>query len=535
MRRTEHIERESASLEQRCWVRLTRCCNNRCAFCHDSEVQDGTVRSFSEVASEIRQGRKNGARRLILSGGEPTLHPRFVDFVQLGRDVGFSWIQVVTNGRRFSYPGFATRVRAAGLDEATFSMHGHNSALHDELVRVDGGFEQSLRGMKNLMEEGCVVNVDVVLNSRNIRHLVDILSFFVGFGVREFDLLWLVPFGRAWENRNLLFFEPAFGLQWIRRAIRYARRKRLTVWTNRLPPWLLEGAEELIQDPHKIHDEVNGRRAELKAWLNHGQRLRCRQPARCRQCFLEPFCGWLENIRNSHRRASWTHLVCDPASTTDALPRWVRNVRLLARDQDAAARFCLAYGARGRRVDRLVLLLDTPPSRALLGAARAAGREIVLATSKIACVRKIIGIRATNLEIILNSGNMKGARLAAPAGTCFSFESCATASETARLAFNPLYALPVRASGPIYLDNIPLCVQPKKSFGRVFNMIGAQCLTGDKTFDLDQLTDWFIREGYRVRSLRCRTCCLYGECPGFPINLVRHFGFSVCRPLEMPI
>ncbi len=535
MRRTQHIERESASLEQRSWVRLTRCCNNRCMFCHDSEVQDGTVRSFSEVESEIRQGRKNGARRLILSGGEPTLHPKFIDFVQLGRDEGFSWIQVVTNGRRFSYPDFASRARAAGLDEATFSMHGHNSALHDELVRVDGGFEQSLRGMRNLMEAGCVVNVDVVINSKNIRHLVDILSFFVSVGIREFDLLWLVPFGRAWKNRNLLFLEPAFAVPWIRRAIRYARRKKLTVWTNRLPPWLLEGAEDLIQDPHKIHDEVNGRRAELEAWINRGERLRCRQPARCRQCFIEPFCDWVEGLRRSLKPTSWTQLVCDPRKPHH-LPGWSRHICLDASDVAAAEKYCAALMKSGRMLHRLVLAIKEQPTESLVNAAAGLTRELVLATPRFDDTWLIYQNWGLSAEVVLEAASFeKIRRFRLPPGTSFSLGSFATASETARYGCDPRKILSHVSCGQAYMDNLPRCVRPKDSFLRQFYVLGAECFKEERTFELDNLADWFIREGYRARSVRCRKCVFRKDCPGFPINHVRTFGFSLCRPVEEPI
>jgi hypothetical protein len=69
------------------------------------------------------------------------------------------------------------------------------------------------------------------------------------------------------------------------------------VWTNRLPPHLLEGLEELIQDPHKLHDEVRGRRKELEQSMRSGQDLPCKDPERCPVCFLNEFCSELERLR----------------------------------------------------------------------------------------------------------------------------------------------------------------------------------------------------------------------------------------------
>src|SRR5262245_53902158 len=93
---TEH---EEAAHEKRNWVRLTFDCNNRCTFCLDSDTHDGEIRDREDVKTQILDGRKKGAERLILSGGEPTIHPNYVDFIKLGRMAGYRKIQTVTNGR----------------------------------------------------------------------------------------------------------------------------------------------------------------------------------------------------------------------------------------------------------------------------------------------------------------------------------------------------------------------------------------------------------------------------------------------------
>ena len=42
----------------------------------------------------------------------------------------------------------------------------------------------------------------------------------------------------------------------LREAVALCQERGAVVWTNRLPPSLLEGCESLIQDPEKILDEV---------------------------------------------------------------------------------------------------------------------------------------------------------------------------------------------------------------------------------------------------------------------------------------
>jgi len=293
----DEIERERAAWEKRHWVRLTFACNNRCLFCLDSDVQTGRMLDAGRLREDLERGIAQGAERLILSGGEPSIHPRYLELIGYGRELGYKWIQTVTNGRMFAYRKFAAKAVEAGLNEATLSMHGHTPGIHDHLVGVEGAFRQGIQGMQNLLAEGVVVSVDVVLNRINLEELPGILEFFMDQGIGEFDLLWPVPFGRAWENRDKIMFDKTPPVGMLREAIARARSRGAVIWTNRLPPGLLEGLEDLIQDPHKLHDEVRGRRQEFEEYLQSGREIPCRDPERCRLCFVEGFCTGLARLR----------------------------------------------------------------------------------------------------------------------------------------------------------------------------------------------------------------------------------------------
>ena len=281
------LSREEVAGEARHWVRISRTCNNRCSFCLDSDVQDGTFVPREEVEAEIRRGVEEGAVRLILSGGEATIHPDFLDLVRLGKELGYGHVQTITNGRMFAYADFTRRAVKAGLDEVTFSLHGHTPELSDELTGVPGSFVQTVAGIRNVVATGIVVSGDVVVSRRNVRHLRSVLDLFITLGIREFDILMVVPFGRASPGAGLLF-DPGDELEHLHRALELARDPSLHLWTNRLPARFLEGFEDLIQDPHKLHDEVRGRSGILRD-LVEGRPMRC-EGDRCSHCFINGLC-----------------------------------------------------------------------------------------------------------------------------------------------------------------------------------------------------------------------------------------------------
>lgn len=278
--------------EKRHWVRLTRYCNQRCLFCLDRYAQTGGVVPLASVRRELALGRKQGLRRVVLSGGEPTVHPDFVAAVRLARELGYAHVQTITNGRRFCYGDFFAQAVAAGLGEATFSLHGNTADLHDRLTKVPGSFVQAVTALRRaLATPGFIVSVDVVINRLNLPVLRDHLDFCIGLGVREFDLLALVPFGDAWKNRETLHcdFSRPEELAQLHRALELSRRPDLHVWTNRLRPEHLEGFESLIQPPDKILDEVRGRGRIFARYLNGGRAPGCRGES-CERCFLRDFC-----------------------------------------------------------------------------------------------------------------------------------------------------------------------------------------------------------------------------------------------------
>ena len=295
------VEKEDAAHQKRNWVRLTFDCNDRCVFCLDAHTHNGTNRSREEIKAQILDGRRKGAERLILSGGEPTIHPDYVQFIKLGRMAGYQKIQTVTNGRLFAYKEFLTRCIDAGLGEITFSIHGVNARIHDALVGTKGAFDQEIKGLQNALDDGrVIINIDVCVNRGNVKTLPDLLEKFTNMGVYEYDLLHVIPFGRAYtEGKETLFYDLEEMRPYLLAAFEYSKRPDMHIWLNRFPVPHLEGFENLIQDPYKLNDEIRGRKEEYELLIDHGVPLDCRAPHRCSHCYLEPICDELEDVRET--------------------------------------------------------------------------------------------------------------------------------------------------------------------------------------------------------------------------------------------
>ncbi|OQB09494.1 MAG: Cyclic pyranopterin monophosphate synthase 1 [Candidatus Omnitrophica bacterium ADurb.Bin205] len=316
------FKKEKAVKIKRQWVRLTRACNNRCLFCLDNEAQDGSCIDFSIIKDTLERGRAINAKKAILSGGEPTLHPELFKIIRAARDLGYSEIQIITNGRMFAYEEFLRQAVNCGVSEITFSIHGHTPKLHDRQTQVKGSFEQSIRGLLNARKiKGLIVNVDIVINKINIRYLRQIIDFFIVLGVNEFDLLQVMPFGRAWLNRGQLFYDIEKEIESLKFAFEVRKDTPVCLWTNRLPAVYLEGMEDLIQHPDKLRDEVFGLKEMFGKFIRFGLKMPCRGE-RCYYCCLKGFCEDLIALRSSGLLAPNLKPFCiDEKRSNDALGR----------------------------------------------------------------------------------------------------------------------------------------------------------------------------------------------------------------------
>jgi MoaA/NifB/PqqE/SkfB family radical SAM enzyme len=529
------LAHESAAHDKRNWVRLSYDCNNHCTFCLDSNAHDGTMRNNLDIKVQIIEGRKKGMSRLILSGGEPTMHPNFLDFVKLGKRAGYPKVQTVTNGRMFKYPDFLNTAANNGLDEITFSLHGHTAKLHDALVGTPGAFVEETAGLKAALASGrFIINIDIVINKQNIKHLPEMLETFIGWGVQEFDLLHIIPFGNAWSDaRDHLFYDLDGNLEYLQRTFAYARRPDIHIWLNRFPPPYTEGFEDLIQDPYKLNDEVRGRREEFDKYLSLGKKLSCREPERCKYCYLQNLCDTLDTVIEARKEDEVEVLrFSGEAPIAGTLPV-AKTARIAGKTLDEAAKL-----AKAAKSPELELELE---DYAGLEAALAAdgtlfGKKLTRCyTADVATMTRLLGLDATFEVAVFLTKTTEPAVLAfgtpparlALAQRNYDLVSDAHANDIDTKAFFASY------TAPVPVENVPTCIlgrEPRKHP----RMLDVAMLGSDSRIDMTGYTKRYVADAYYTKALRCGTCSENATCRGVHVNWVRAHGFAPLAPLGAP-
>ncbi|MDH5715443.1 MAG: radical SAM protein [Candidatus Aminicenantes bacterium] len=110
-------------------VDLTNRCDLTCPVCFANSNVAGYLYepSFEQILvmlKSLRNTKPVEARAVQFSGGEPTLHPRFLDALRAARDMGFSHIQIASNGINLSDAEFAVKCAEAGLHTVYLQLDG---------------------------------------------------------------------------------------------------------------------------------------------------------------------------------------------------------------------------------------------------------------------------------------------------------------------------------------------------------------------------------------------------------------------------
>lgn len=550
------LTKESAVRHKRHWVRLTRLCNQRCIFCLDSWNHNGTYVDTAQLFQYIELGQRLGRERLILSGGEPTIHPDYVKFIRHGRRVGYDWIQTVTNGMMFAYPEFTRKCLQAGLDEVTMSIHGHTPKIQDRLTGVKGAFDKAIQGIRNIkaLSGGrTVINIDVVINKQNISHLREIIDYFRDLGIHEFDLLHMVPFGRGFgEYRSQLYFNLDDHHEDLQRALEPSREPGVYIWTNRLPPEHLEGFEDLIQAPHKLHSEVQGGLHNFEGFMKMGVAPDC-HGERCDYCFLKGLChdhmfmyrSRLEAGSFERVRIDLAESVASDAAAASLAKQAPSTLVVQGKDLAEVDTFLEDHGYGTEDLAVVVELREAGQAAELVAAAREdVDRVVVRAADDLndtvaaAAALLAAGKAAPEIEVVLSAETLAWL-VANPA----AYEALVAADRMVANLPNFEYLSDIRDTG-VGPDELATLAELGL---RLMNV--APCLGGDRAepgahFELSRgmlddkgqlsvspYVDRYVTGEYYKKSLRCRDCALTEQCKGMHIQFLRAHGFASLKPI----
>jgi len=180
---------------------LIRRCNLTCKHCYSVSADRDFPNELTlpEIHGVMEDLRRYGVPVLILSGGEPLMHPHIFDISRRAKAMGF-YVGLSSNGTRID-ERCIEELAAVGYDYVGISIDGMRET-HDRFRRMQGAFDLALRGVRLCREAGIKVGLRFTLTRDNAADLPDLLQLLDDEDVDKFYLSHLNYAGRGNRNRK---------------------------------------------------------------------------------------------------------------------------------------------------------------------------------------------------------------------------------------------------------------------------------------------------------------------------------------------
>ncbi|TFG65840.1 MAG: radical SAM protein, partial [Anaerolineales bacterium] len=164
-------------------IALTYACNNACPHCYN-EADRLTMPSlsFEDWQRILDKLADIGVPHIILTGGEPTLHPELSGIIRYADQRGLI-VGMNTNGRMLARKDITQAIADAGLNHVQITLESWDAGVHDRMVNAPGAFSQTVAGIKNAVACGLHTITNTTITRQNQHQVVDTIDFVHSLGL----------------------------------------------------------------------------------------------------------------------------------------------------------------------------------------------------------------------------------------------------------------------------------------------------------------------------------------------------------------
>jgi MoaA/NifB/PqqE/SkfB family radical SAM enzyme len=188
-------------------IQLGHLCNNRCVFCVSGQLSEqkraGQIPAEGAI-ERLERAHRNGARRVTLLGGEPTLQRSFFEVLHATQRLGFEEVTIFTNGVMVSKDKFLAKVMDVGEFTWRFSLQGADRESHDAVTVNPGSFDRITKAMRSLKQMGQRVTTNLCVTSVNVASLPHYPAIVQELGIEDVHLDMVRPLDAGERTEDYL-------------------------------------------------------------------------------------------------------------------------------------------------------------------------------------------------------------------------------------------------------------------------------------------------------------------------------------------
>lgn len=176
-------------------IRGTGACNSDCVFCVEKFDPAHRAMPKADTTRQFILDNAGQFEMLFFASGEPTIHPKLFEYVELARSVGFTSFGMSSHFRTFADPAFALRVLQAGFEYFDISLHAADTEGQLAVNPIgDGGasLDEALKGVAVLYALADALGIRISLTHKIVASRLNVTALDAIFratydrGVRHF-------------------------------------------------------------------------------------------------------------------------------------------------------------------------------------------------------------------------------------------------------------------------------------------------------------------------------------------------------------
>lgn len=182
---------------------LTPLCNQRCEMCFIRSTRGevdalGGLRPSTAWLDLGRQLQQMGTLFILLTGGEPMLHPEFRTIYTSLRDMGFI-LTLNTNGTLITEEMCRETFRAKPR-RVNVTLYGSNADTYKRLCHHRDGFEQTMHGLRLLREYDIDTKLNLSMVKANAKEYEELMAIADTLGIPVVSNSYMFPAFRGHDG-----------------------------------------------------------------------------------------------------------------------------------------------------------------------------------------------------------------------------------------------------------------------------------------------------------------------------------------------
>lgn len=157
------------------YIQITRNCNQKCRICSNPPSGRRDLK-FARIKKLIDDYIKKGYEGLILSGGEPTMHPQLPEIIKYSTKKKFP-VRIISNGQKMADKKFVSILAKSGLEHACISIYSNKKETQSYLTQNENALENIKLALDNLIKAKIRIDICIAISKLNSGHLSSVVGF----------------------------------------------------------------------------------------------------------------------------------------------------------------------------------------------------------------------------------------------------------------------------------------------------------------------------------------------------------------------